>query len=146
MTPATRTHELLRGDAFCSARDEIALASMRSRRVILWRDRRAIAVEINELLDALKPYPAPPSGIQYGLTREQFNERMRIINIRENLLRDLDEKTRVWAALDAVYADIIRALPVVKARLAAYGVEQPSQITAFDSMMNYFGYKKASGE
>lgn len=128
---------------FRRTRDEMQLKSMLERRPDLETRLSDKALEVNQLLDELEAYPAQPTGIQYHLTKVQFDERMRIINAREKLLSELDEKQREWAALDSALADLDNAVPIVEARLAAV----PAVVSLLDSMMqNVFGLKKASGE
>lgn len=125
---------------FRRVRDEMQLASMRERRPALEAQLWDKTAEVNQLLDELEAYPAQASGIQYHLTKPQFDERMRIINAREKLLSELDVVQREWAALDSALADVDNAIPVIEARLAA----EPAAVSLLDSFMDEFGFRRVS--
>lgn len=93
---------------FRAARDEIALASMLQRGRDLETALETANADMRCIKSELAKYPAPASGLQYGLTKEQFDERIRLINIREKLLTELDAAQRVWAGIDAAIGDIVR--------------------------------------
>jgi hypothetical protein len=136
------TGALLTLAEFRRTRDQMQLASMRDLRPDVEAQLGDKVAEVNQLLDELEAYPAQATGIQYHLTKPQFDERMRIINAREKLLSELDVKQREWAALDSALADIDNAIPVIESRLAA----APAVVSLLDSVMATFGFKKAAGE
>lgn len=93
---------------FRAVRDAIALDTMLTRGRALETRLASVNTDIRRIKDELARYPAPPGGLNYNLTRAQFDERIRIINIREKLLTELDAAQRVWAGIDAAIGDIVR--------------------------------------
>lgn len=130
---------------FRTLHNTLALETMQARRDKLEPVCAALWTKVRRLKRWRDKFAAlTPAGLQYGQTKEQFDKRMRIINLREKTQARLDEAYREWAQVDVDLCNISRAIPVVRARLD--GREQAPAVTVLDDFMGVFGYKKASGE
>lgn len=91
---------------FRSYRDRFALSSMLERGRKLEVESKEAWAEITRLRKERGKYHVAP-GLQYNLTKEQFDERIRIINIIEKLESELDIAWRKWALIEAAIGDIV---------------------------------------
>lgn len=139
---------LLTLEQFRTARDEMALASMRDRgrklqpkltatwdEVLRWRRWRT----------TLKQFEIASS---YNLTKEQSQRRMRVINLRDKVQGKLDEAYQEWAAIETEISAIARDPRYIawKSGKELKAIER-DVVTLVDSMMlDVFGLKRAVGE
>lgn len=122
---------LLTRDEFIAARDEIALDDMRKRGRKLQPKLTAAWKEVQRLkkwVAILDRFPAQ-AGLQYGLDKEKFDYRMRIINVREKVLSRLDGVYREWGAIEAEISAIARD-PRYMAWKAAKEAKKPIEVIA----------------
>ncbi len=92
---------------FRSYRDRFALSSMLERGQRLEVESKAAWSDITRLRKERAQYNVAP-GLQYGLTKEQFDERIRVINIIEKLETELDAAWRKWSLIECAIGDILR--------------------------------------
>ncbi len=93
---------------FREYRDSFALDAMLKRGRELEGKADAALKRVHYWQRELAKYPAPPTGLQYTLTREQFDARIQLINIRDKITGELDTAWREWAYLEAMIGDIER--------------------------------------
>ncbi len=92
---------------FRDYRDRFALSSMLARGRVLEAESKAAWADINRLRKERAQYHVAP-GLQYALTKEQFDDRIRTINIIEKLETELDMAWRKWSLIEIEIGDILR--------------------------------------
>ena len=93
-------------DDFRRIRDAIALESMLARGRDLEVKVTDAWAEVTRLRKELKKHHVT-QGLQYNLTKEQFDDRIRTINIIEKLAAELLTAQRAWAEADAQIGCIV---------------------------------------
>lgn len=109
-------------------RDLLPKAEAAWQRVTTWQARKAVVKEFEV-------------AKSYHLTREQFERRMRVVNLLEKVQGNLDAAYEKWAALDTELNTITRDPRYVEWKTGKRAI----RVTA-DDMMSAMGYRKASGE
>lgn len=110
---------------FRSYRDRFALSSMLQRGQRLEVESKAAWADITRLRKERARYQVT-TGLQYALTKEQFDERIRVINIIEKLETELDAAWRKWSLIECEIGDILRD----KRYIEWAAVEQAEEKTA----------------